>query len=223
MKILSPSILSADFCRLGEQIELTAKGGAPYLHIDVMDGVFVPQISFGMPVLKSVRKVTDQVLDVHLMIRDPERYVEAFADCGADIITFHLESTSDPEAVITKIRQCGKKVGISIKPGTAVDAVVPYLGQVDMVLLMTVEPGFGGQKYLPVSTERIRTLRALIDENSAGNHVDLEVDGGINDATIDLVLEAGANVIVAGSSVFAGDILENTKKFNERLQTVGTE
>lgn len=215
MNILSPSMLSADCTVLGEQIERIKEGGAQYLHIDVMDGVFVPAISFGMCVVKSLRKIENIVFDVHLMITEPIRYIEAFARDGGDIITVHLEACEDVEATLLKIRECGCKVGLSIKPGTAVETIRPYLGLVDMILVMSVEPGFGGQKYIEASTERIRQVRTMITES--GKDIDVEVDGGINTSNVSMVLEAGANVIVAGSSLFGGDVLGNTKEFMEIL------
>lgn len=213
MLILSPSILAADFSRLGEQIKKVEDAGVPYLHIDVMDGNFVPSISFGMPMISSIRKVTNIVFDVHLMIDRPERYVEEFARIGADIITFHLEATKYPKDVIDKIHGAGKKAGISIKPGTPVDEILPYMDKIDMLLIMSVEPGFGGQKYIAGSTERIRQARALFEER--GLKTDIQVDGGIKADNVHVVLEAGANVIVAGSAVFKGDIEENVAKMQE--------
>lgn len=207
--ILSPSILAADFAVLGEQIRKVEQAGAQYLHIDVMDGVFVPSISFGMPIIQSIRGVSDLIYDVHLMIIEPERYLKEFAACGADIITFHLEATEHADEVIHDIHSLGCKAGISIKPATPVEAVLPYLDKLDMVLIMTVEPGFGGQKYIEASTERIRTLRGIIEQR--GLHTDIQVDGGITGDNVHVVLEAGANVIVAGSAVFGGDIEENVR------------
>ena len=209
--ILSPSILSADFGILGQQIEEADKAGAEYIHIDVMDGIFVPSISYGMPVIKSIRKTTKKVFDVHIMITDPIRFIEEFAKCGADIITFHYESTDDPMAVIDKIHSLGIKAGISIKPGTAVDVLEPYLDKVDMILVMTVEPGFGGQSFIPESIERVKAVRKSLD--SKGLNTDIEVDGGIYVSNVKDVLEAGANVIVSGSGVFNGDIATNVKEF----------
>ena len=211
MNILSPSILSADFCKLGEQIKEVELAGAKYLHVDVMDGIFVPSISYGMPVIRSIRKCSDIFFDVHLMIDRPERYVKEFAESGADLINFHLEATSDVKGTIAKIRSLGKKVGITIKPGTPAKTVEPYLELVDMVLVMTVEPGFGGQKLIPECLDKVRKIRKVIADR--GLNVDIEVDGGINDENVESALEAGANVIVAGSAVFKNDIAENVRIF----------
>ncbi len=213
--ILSPSILAADFARLGEQIQEACEAGAEYIHIDVMDGVFVPSISFGMPVIRTIRKVTDKVFDVHLMIVEPERYVKEFIACGADSITFHLEATEDAEATISLIRSLGCRVGMSIKPRTPVEVVRKYLSKLDMLLVMTVEPGFGGQKYIPESTERVRQIRKMADE--LGVDLDIQVDGGITKGNVKVVLEAGANVIVAGSASFGGNITENVKGYLEQF------
>lgn len=215
MNILSPSILAADFWRLGWQIEQVQQSGAQYLHIDVMDGVFVPSISFGMPVITSLRKQTDIFFDVHIMIQDPERYAAQFVDCGANMVTFHLEATKHIQETIDAIRQAGAKVGISIKPGTPVEAVLPWLEQVDMVLVMTVEPGFGGQKYMDICTEKIRQVRNVITEKNLA--VDVEIDGGVTLENISIPLEAGANVIVAGSAVFKGDITANIQALMEQM------
>lgn len=209
--ILAPSILAADFSVLGQQIKEAAGAGAEYIHIDVMDGVFVPSISFGMPLIQSIRKVTDKVFDVHLMIVEPERYVKQFKECGADSITFHLEATEDADALIDQIHALGCRAGMSIKPKTPVEVVRKYLSKIDMLLVMTVEPGFGGQKYIPESTERIRKVREMADE--MGLALDVQVDGGITVDNAKIVLDAGANVIVAGSAVFGGSITENVKKY----------
>lgn len=200
--ILAPSILAADFSVLGQQIKEAAGAGAEYIHIDVMDGVFVPSISFGMPLIQSIRKVTDKVFDVHLMIVEPERYVKQFKECGADSITFHLEATEDADALIDQIHALGCRAGMSIKPKTPVEVVRKYLSKIDMLLVMTVEPGFGGQKYIPESTERIRRARELADE--LGVDLDIQVDGGVGQDNVHVVLEAGANVVVSGSAVFHG-------------------
>jgi len=215
MNILAPSILSADFTILGEQIKETKEAGARYLHFDVMDGVFVPSISFGLPVLKSIRKASDQIYDVHLMIEEPIRYVEQFAESGADIITFHVEAASDPREVIDKIHSLGKKAGMAIKPKTDVNAFKPYMESLDMLLVMTVEPGFGGQKYIDYCTDKIKETRKMLDV--AGLSTDIEIDGGVNKDNITIPLEAGANVIVAGSAVFNGDISENVKELMKNM------
>ncbi|MBR6150902.1 MAG: ribulose-phosphate 3-epimerase [Lachnospiraceae bacterium] len=212
---LSPSILAADFWSLGEQIRAVERGGASYLHVDVMDGVFVPSISFGMPVLEALKRKTTLLLDVHLMIVEPERYIETMASMGADLINFHLEATSDPLEVIQKIRSLGKKVGITIKPATPITALEPYLELVDMVLIMTVEPGFGGQSIMMDCVEKVRQLRKRVTE--LGLELDIEVDGGVKESNLEMVLEAGANVIVAGSAIFGGNPEERTKIFVEKM------
>lgn len=213
--ILAPSILAADFKVLGQEMKKTEENGARYLHFDVMDGMFVPSISFGMPVLASIHDVTDQVMDVHLMVQEPIRYIEAFKKAGADLVTIHLEACEDVKATIDKIRECGLKVGLSICPETAAEAVEPYLEDVDMILVMSVHPGFGGQKFIPESLDKIRKIRAMIEEKRL--LVDIQVDGGIYLTNVREVLDAGANVIVAGSAVFGGDPEKNTRDFMEIL------
>lgn len=211
MNILSPSILSADFTKLGEEIETIDNAGAEYIHVDVMDGMFVPSISYGMPVIKSIRKSTGKVFDVHLMISEPIRYIADFAASGADMITVHVEACSDVVATIEKIREYKLKVGITLNPDTPVSAIKPYLNRVDMVLIMSVNPGFGGQKFITSSVDKIKEVKRLRDELNLS--YDIEVDGGINIDNLATVLEAGANVIVAGSEIFRGDAAENVKKF----------
>jgi len=199
---ISPSILACDFARMGEEISRVDKF-SDYLHVDVMDGIFVPNISFGMPVIKSIRKVTDIVFDVHLMIERPERYIDEFAKLGSDIITIHYESTEDPAAVLKMIRAAGKKAGISIKPGTDAAVLFPLLPLCDLVLVMTVEPGFGGQKFMHDMMAKVSTLRQIVEKEKYD--IEIEVDGGINAETAAIAAEAGANVLVAGSSVFAAE------------------
>jgi len=211
--ILSPSILSSDFTCLGDQVLQAQKAGAEYIHIDVMDGMFVPDITFGMPVIRSLRKVTDIVFDVHLMIEEPGRYIEEFAKAGADIITVHVEACKHLDRTLQQIRQAGKKAGVVLNPATPIQTIEYVLDKIDMVLLMSVNPGFGGQKYIDAVTDKIAATRRFLDERGYTD-VDLEVDGGVNMTTIDTVLNAGANVIVAGSAVFNADGIENNvKKF----------
>lgn len=213
---LAPSILAADFKELGAEMKRTEDNGAGYLHFDVMDGMFVPSISFGMPVLASIREATAQVKDVHLMVQEPIRYIEAFGEAGADLITVHLEACEDVAATIAKIRETGCKVGLSICPETDAAAVDPYLDQVDMILVMSVHPGFGGQKFIPESLDKIRQIRRAAEER--GLSLDIEVDGGIYLTNVREVLDAGANIIVAGSAVFRGDAGKNTKDFMEIMR-----
>ena len=213
MLILSPSILAADFTVLGEQMKKAEAGGNDYFHFDVMDGMFVPNISFGIPVLTSVRKATQKVLDVHLMVQAPERYIDKFADAGADIITVHQEACVPLEETIDRIHDRGKAAGVAIKPHTDIRVLEPFFGKADMFLVMTVEPGFGGQEYLDTCTDKIRTLRELL--TSKGYDTDIQVDGGITRDNVGTVIEAGANVIVMGSSVFHGDIENNAAYFSK--------
>lgn len=208
--ILSPSILGADFCNLGEQVKTCEESGAKYLHIDVMDGVFVPNISFAFPVIQSLRSHVNTIFDVHLMITEPEKYIERFAVSGADIITFHVEATKKPLECIKLIKESGKQAGIAINPKTPVSAIIPYIYDVDMILCMTVEPGYGGQKYIKEVEEKITELRKLLPD------MDIQVDGGISADNVDEPVKAGANVIVAGTAVFKNDIAANVKNILEK-------
>lgn len=197
---VSPSMLACDFSRMLEEVNSIKSAGADMIHLDIMDGMFVNNISFGIPVIASLRKVTDMIFDVHLMIESPERYVEKFAEAGADIITFHYEASSDPEATLDLIHKCGKKAGISIKPETPTEVIYPLLKKCDMVLIMTVEPGHGGQALIPFTLDKVRELKKVTEFN--GDDIMIQVDGGINAETAKEAIEAGANVLVAGSYVF---------------------
>ncbi len=198
--LISASILSADFACLGDEIERAVSRGCDMIHFDVMDGHFVPNISYGVPVLKSLKKCTDKPYDVHLMISNPIDYVDAFADAGADIITFHVEADSDIAATIEKVKARGIKVGLTLKPATPAEVVFPYINDIDMVLVMTVEPGFGGQSFMSDMLDKISAIRAKAVE--LGKDLDIEVDGGIDGTTAPLVKAAGANVLVSGSYLF---------------------
>jgi len=213
MILLDPSILAADFTILGEQMKKVEEGGCDYFHFDVMDGMFVPNISFGLPVLKSIRPSTKKPLDVHLMIENPDRYIERFVKAGADIITVHQEACINVDETIDMIHSHNIKAGVAIKPHTDVDSLEPFFGKADMFLIMTVEPGFGGQEYMPMCTNKIKDLRGRL--NARGLNTDIQVDGGITKDNVDVVLQAGANVIVMGSSVFKGDITANAKYFTD--------
>ncbi len=215
-RYLAPSILSADFTHLGDDILAVQRCGAQFLHFDVMDGLFVPSISFGMPVLKSIRPLTDLFYDVHLMIEDPGRYVNDFADAGADGITVHAEACVHLDRVLDAIHERGLKTGVALNPATPLSALDYVYDKADMILLMTVNPGFGGQKMIPYVLEKVRKLRETIDEKGLSTHI--QVDGGVHDKTIDLVLDAGADVLVAGSAVFKGDIEANYKLLEAHLQ-----
>lgn len=218
MNILAPSILAADIMKLGEEVRTIDKLGAEYVHIDVMDGIFVPSISYGIPIVKGVREVTDKVLDVHLMIEEPIRYVEDFVKAGADIITVHVEACKHLHRTVSCIKELGVKVGVSLNPSTSLSSLDYILNEVDMVLIMSVNPGFGGQSFIPSSIDKIKELRNRI--KAKGLSVDIEVDGGINKDNVGEILKAGANVIVAGTSVFSGDIQSNINQFRGELNSV---
>ncbi len=215
-RCLAPSILSADFGIIKEQLEAIDKAGAQYVHFDVMDGLYVPSISFGLPVLKTIRKYTDRLFDVHLMIVDPERYINDFVEAGADIITVHAEACRHLDATVDLIKKSGVMVGVALNPATPVSSIAHVLDKVDMVLIMTVNPGFGGQSLIPYTLDKVRELSDICNQKKL--KLDIEVDGGVNIETIDDVLEAGANIIVAGSAVFNGDVKANTEALLEKMK-----
>jgi ribulose-phosphate 3-epimerase len=213
---IAPSILSADFTRLGEQIREAEEGGADWIHVDVMDGQFVPNITIGPLVAAAARRATKLPIDVHLMIDRPERYVDAFVDAGADYVTVHVEATPHLHRTVQQIRARGAKPGVTLNPGTPVESLTEILPYVDLVLVMSVNPGFGGQSYIPTSTAKIARIRRMLDERGLG-HVELEVDGGVAPGTVAEVAGAGASVVVAGSAVYndAASVAENLRRLRQ--------
>ena len=216
--ILSPSLLAADFSKLGEQISVLNDNNIKYIHIDVMDGMFVPSVSFGMPVISSIRKCSKAVFDVHLMIEEPARYIEEFKKAGADLITVHIEACKHLNRTLDMIRQTGLKVGVALNPSTPLDSLKYVLDMVDMVLIMSVNPGFGGQSYIDNITDKIKELKTIIDERNLD--IDIQVDGGINKDNIKRIYDAGANVIVAGTAVFKGNISGNIEELYSRVNNI---
>ena len=215
MNKLAPSILAADFSILGEQIKKVESAGAEYLHIDVMDGSFVPSISFGLPLISSIRKSTGLTFDVHLMVTEPERFVDQFADAGANILTVHQEACTHLNRTLKHIKERGVKTGVALNPATDISTLKYVLNYVDMILVMSVNPGFGGQDFIPETLEKLKDVKNMV--KASGRDIDIEVDGGITLKNVDTILKAGANVIVSGSSVFRGNITDNVKNFLEIL------
>lgn len=215
MNYLAPSLLAADFTRLGEQMRIIDQAGAQYFHYDVMDGQFVPNLSMGLPVLQSIRKITKKKLDVHLMIEHPERYISDFSDAGADIITVHAEACTHLDQIVGDIKREGLMAGVALNPATSLSVLDYILPEVDVVLVMTVNPGYGGQKMIPYTLDKIRELRGIVQRR--GLSTNIEVDGGVKVENVDQFLAAGANVIVAGSGIFKGDLAGNVEAFLEKL------
>lgn len=213
---LAPSILAADFSRLGEQIKAVERAGADYLHIDVMDGMFVPSISFGLPVIETIRKTSGLIFDVHLMIEEPGRYVKQFAAAGADILNVHVEACTHLQRTISEIKELGLKAGVTLNPGTPLTTLEYVLNDVDLVLIMSVNPGFGGQKFIPFTLQKLNDLREMRLRKNAT--AEIEVDGGVTLSNAKEIMEAGAEVLVSGSSVFSGDIEANVKAFRELMK-----
>ena len=213
MYILAPSVLAADFSKLGEEVKTVADAGAKYIHLDVMDGAFVPSISFGMPVIEKLRGCTDAIFDVHMMVEEPGRYIQDMKKVGADLICVHQEACVHLDRTINQIKEAGCKAAVALNPATPVETLSCILDQVDMFLIMSVNPGFGGQKFIPYTVEKIKKLRKMLDD--AGLKTDIQVDGGVTTENVRMLIEAGANVFVAGSAVFKNDAAANTKAFLE--------
>lgn len=213
---LSPSILSADFAQLGEQVRLVDEAGADYIHLDIMDGQFVPNITFGVPVIEAIRKVTEKPLDVHLMIEEPIRYLEDFKKAGADIISVHVESCKHLHRTISRIRELDMKAGVALNPATSVNVTNYIFDDIDMAVVMGVNPGFAGQAFIPGMLDKIKRIRKIADDKGLKN-LEIEIDGGITLNNVSAVVDAGANVIVAGSAIFNGDPEKNVKEFLKRI------